>query len=175
MNPKLEKILNEQINMELFSAYLYMSMSAYLKSLNLSGFAHWLEIQTREELGHALKLYNHVSDRQVSISFEKIDKPPNTWGSPMEVFKAAYEHEQLVTSRITEIANLAIQEKDFTTNAHMQWYLNEQVEEEANELEIYRQLKFANNSPEVLMMLDRELAKRVFVDPNGPTMSNTQP
>lgn len=167
MNPKLEKVLNEQINMELFSAYLYMSMSAYLKSLNLLGFAHWLEIQAREELGHALKLYNHVSNRESSINFEKIDKPPHTWESPVEVFKAAYEHEKLVTSRINEIANLAIQEKDFTTNSHMQWYLNEQVEEELNELEIYRQLKFANNSPEVLMMLDRELAKRVFVDPNA--------
>lgn len=167
MNPKLEKMLNKQINFELFSSYLYMSMSAYLKSLNLSGFAHWMQIQAQEELAHALKFYTYVTDRDGAVIFDKIDKPPHSWESPMEVFKFAYEHEQLVTSSISAMAEMAIQENDFTTKSHLQWFLTEQVEEEANELKIYQELKFANNSPEVLMMMDRDLASRVFVDPNA--------
>ncbi|HBM17329.1 MAG TPA: ferritin [Lentisphaeria bacterium] len=174
MNPKIEEALNRQINMELYSSYLYMAMSAYLKRLNLPGFSHWLEIQAREELGHALRLSNYVLNRGVSIVFEKIAKPPHSWESAMEVFKAAYEHEQLVTSCITEITDLAIREKDYTTSSQLQWFLKEQTEEEANELEIYRQLKSSDNSSEVIIMLDRELAKRVYVDPNAPVI-NAQP
>lgn len=169
MNPKIEKALNEQINFELYSSYIYMAMASYLKSLNFNGFAHWMEIQVQEELAHALKIYNYVTERGGTAVFEAIAKPPQTWESPTEAFKHSYEHEQIVTSRIHEIVDLALKEKDHTTNAHMQWFLNEQVEEEARVLDIYRQLKFANNSPQVLLMFDRELAQRVFVDPNAPS------
>ena len=168
MNPKIVKTLNEQINFELYSAYVYMSMSAYLKSLNLPGFAHWMEIQTREELGHALKIYYHLSERGGEVFFDTIKKPPQKWESPMAAFKHAYEHEQIVTSKIENIVDLALTEKDHTTNNQMQWFLNEQIEEEANVLEIYQQLKMANNAPQVLLIMDRELAQRVFVDPNAP-------
>ena len=167
MNPKIEKVLNEQINLELYSSYIYMSMASYLKSLNLNGFEHWMIIQVQEELAHALKIYTYVTERGGSVVFEPIAKPPQTWESPVEVFKNSYEHEELVTSKIHEIVNLALSEKDHTTNAYMQWFLNEQVEEEARVLDIYKQLKFANNSPQVLLMLDREFAQRVFVDPNA--------
>lgn len=167
MNPKIEKALNEQINLELYSSYIYMSMASYLKSLNLNGFAHWMQIQVQEELAHALKIYNYVTERDGTVVFEAIAKPPQTWESPTEVFSHSYKHEQTVTSRIHEIVDLAIKEKDHSTNAHMQWYLNEQVEEEARVLEIYKQLKFANNAPQVLLMFDRELAQRVFIDPNA--------
>ena len=145
-----------------------MSMSAYFKSLNLSGFAHWMEIQTKEELAHALKIYNYLIERGGGISFEAVKKPPQKWESPMAAFKHAYEHEQIVTSRIEKIVDLSLKEKDHTTNGHMQWFLNEQIEEEANALGIYQQLKMANSAPQVLLMLDRELAQRVFVDPNAP-------
>jgi len=169
MNQNIEKALNAQIGFELYSAYLYMAMTSYLKSINLNGFAHWMEIQTKEELAHALKLFNYVTERGGSVVFETLKKPRNKWESPTEVFKDALEHEQIVTSKIHEIVDLALKEKDHTTNAHMQWYLNEQVEEESNVLGIYQQLKFADNSPQALLMFDRELAQRVFVDPNAAT------
>lgn len=168
MNPKVVKILNDQINFELYSAYIYMSMSAYFKLQNLPGFAHWMEIQTKEELSHSLKIYNYLIERGGEASFEAIKKPPQKWDSPMAVFKHAYDHEQIVTSRIEKIVDLSLKEKDHTTNVQMQWFLNEQIEEEANALNIYQQLKMANNAPQVLLMLDRELAQRVFVDPNAP-------
>lgn len=145
-----------------------MAMASYFRSLNLKGFAHWMEIQVQEELAHALKLYNYLTERGGTAVFDAIAKPPQSWDSPTDVFKHSYEHEQIVTSRMHEIVDLALNEKDHTTNAHIQWYLNEQVEEEANVLGIYQQLKFANNSPQALLMFDRELAQRIFVDPNAP-------
>ncbi len=169
MNPKVEKSLNDQMNFELYSSYIYMSMASYFRSLNLNGFAHWMEIQVREELAHSLKLYNYLTERGGKAVFEAIAKPPHEWDSPAEVFKHSHEHEQIVTSRMHEIVELALKEKDHTTNAHIQWYLNEQVEEEATVLGIYQQLKFADNSPQALLMFDRELAQRVFVDPNAPS------
>ena len=168
MNSKVVKSLNEQINFELYSAYIYMSMSAYLKALNLPGFAHWMEIQTKEELAHTLKIYNYLIERGGEVSFHAIKEPPQKWESPMAAFKHAHEHEQIVTSRIEKIVDLALKEKDHTTNIQMQWFLNEQIEEEANVLGIYQQLKMANNAPQVLLMMDRELAQRVFVDPYAP-------
>lgn len=168
MNKAIEKALNAQINFELYSSYIYMSMTGYLKSLNLNGFAHWMEIQTREELAHALKLFNYLIERGGKSVFESLDKPRESWDSPAEVFKHAYEHEQIVTGKISELIDLSIKEKDHMTNVHMQWYMNEQVEEEANVFGIYQQITFANNSPQALLMFDRELAQRVFVDPMAP-------
>ncbi|MEI6056233.1 MAG: ferritin [Lentisphaerota bacterium] len=168
MNPKIEKALNDQINFELYSSYIYMAMASYFRSLSLSGFAHWMEIQVQEELAHALKLYNYITERGGIAVFDAIAKPPQTWDSPTDVFKHSHEHEQIVTSRMHEIVDLSLKEKDHTTNAHIQWYLNEQVEEESKVLGIYQQLKFANNSPQALLMFDRELAQRIFVDPNAP-------
>lgn len=168
MNSKIVKALNDQINFELYSAYIYMSMSAYLKTLNLSGFAHWMEIQTKEELSHALKIYNYLIERGGKVSFQPVKEPPEKWESPMAAFKHAHEHEQVVTSRIGKIVDLALKEKDHITNNQMHWFLNEQIEEEANVLAIYQQLKMANNAPQVLLIMDRELAQRVFIDPNAP-------
>lgn len=168
MNSKIEKALNDQINFELYSSYIYMAMASYFRSLSLSGFAHWMEIQVKEELAHALKLYNYITERGGIAVFDAIAKPPQSWESPTDVFKHSHEHEQIVTSRMHEIVDLSIKEKDHTTNAHIQWYLNEQVEEESKVLGIYQQLKFANNSPQALLMFDRELAQRIFVDPNAP-------
>lgn len=168
MNPKIEKAINDQINFELYSAYIYMSMASYFRSVSLSGFAHWMEIQVQEELAHSLKLYNYLTERGGTAVFESIAKPPQSWESPTDVFKHTHEHEQIVTSKMHDIVELSLKEKDHTTNAHIQWYLNEQVEEEANALGIYQQLKFAKDSPQALLMFDRELAQRVFVNPNAP-------
>ncbi len=167
MNPKLEKALNDQINFEIYSAYIYMSMSSYMKSLNLNGFAHWLDIQVKEELAHAVKFYNYIHDRNGNVEFMAIAKPEAGWKSPLHVFEHALEHEKIVTSRINNLVDIAISEKDHAANAHLQWFVNEQVEEEANFFAVVQQLKLAGDSMNNLFLLDKEMATRVFVDPNA--------
>jgi ferritin len=167
MNTKMQKAINDQINFELYSSYIYLSMSSYLKSLNLNGFSHWMEIQVQEEVAHAMKLYAFLHERGGNIEFESIPKPKAQWDSPLKAFQHAYEHEQLVTSRINALVDLALKLKDHATNAHLQWFISEQVEEESNVLGIVQQMKLAEGAPNGLFMLDRELAQRVFVSPDG--------
>jgi ferritin len=167
MNSKLEKAINEQINFELYSAYIYMSMASYLKSLNLNGFSHWMEIQVKEELAHVIRFYNFVHERGGSVEFQAVPKPKATWESPLNVFEDALEHEKIVTSRINNLVDLAIVEKDHAANANFQWFITEQVEEEANAFAVIQQLKLAGNAMTNLFLLDKELGTRVFVDPNA--------
>ena len=162
MKEKVEKAINSQVNFELYSSYLYMSMSSYLRSLNLNGFAHWMEIQVQEEIAHAMKLYNFLHERGANVEFGTIPKPKVSWKSPLEAFEDAYAHEQIVTGRINDLVDLALAEKDHATNAHLQWFVNEQVEEESNVLGILQQIKLAEGAPNGLFMLDRELLQRVF-------------
>lgn len=161
----IEKALNEQVNAELFSAYLYLSMEAYFKSLNLKGFANWMMVQTQEEVTHATKIYNFIDERGGRILLKAIAGPETSWDSPLDAFKAVLEHEQKVTGLINNIVNLAIEEKDHATNTFLQWFVNEQVEEESSADDMVQQLKMMEKAPGGMFMLDRELAQRVFTPP----------
>lgn len=162
---KMEEALNGQVNAELFSAYLYLSMESYFKSLDLNGFANWMRVQTQEEIVHAMKIYDFINDRGGRALLRAIEGPPTQWDSPRAVFEAAYTHEQKVTGLINGLVDLAIKEKDHATNTFLQWFVNEQVEEEASADTIVQQLKMMENAPGGLFMLDRELAQRVFTPP----------
>ena len=165
ISKKIEQAINDQINAELYSAYLYLSMVAYFESVNLSGFATWMKAQTQEEIMHAMKMYDFVNERGGRVILKAIDTPPSEWDSPLAAFEAAYAHEQLVTGRINDLVNLAIEEKDHATNAFLQWFVNEQVEEEMSADNVAQNLKIANEAPGALFMLDRELVQRVFTPP----------
>ena len=165
ISKKMEKALNEQINAEMYSAYLYLSMESYFRSLDLSGFANWMRVQVQEELMHAMKLYDSVDARGGRIILKSIAAPPTEWDSPLAVFEATYKHEQKVTELINELVSLAIKEKDHATNTFLQWFVNEQVEEEASADKIIQQMKMMGNAPGGMFMLDRELGQRVFTPP----------
>ena len=165
ISKKMEKALNEQVNAELYSAYLYLSMEAYFKSLNLNGFANWMRAQTQEEVSHAMKIYGFIDERGGRVTLKAIEGPQTKWDSPLALFKDVYKHEQKVTSLINNLVNLAIEEKDHATNTFLQWFVNEQVEEEASADQVVQQLKMMEKAPGGMFMLDRELGQRVFTPP----------
>ena len=165
ISKKMEEALNGQVNAELYSAYMYLSMESYFKSLNLNGFASWMRIQTQEEVTHAMKIYDFVNERGGRVTLSAIDGPPTEWNSPLAVFEAVYKHEQKVTGLINDLVDLAIKEKDHATNSFLQWFVNEQVEEESSADEIVQQLKMMEDAPGGMFMLDRELGQRVFTPP----------
>jgi ferritin len=165
ISDKLQEALNGQVNAELYSAYLYLSMEAYFESVNLPGFATWMRVQTQEELVHATKIYDYVHERGGRIAVKPIDGPPTEWKSPLAVFEAGYNHEQKVTGLINELVNLAIQEKDHAANTFLQWFVNEQVEEEKSADDVVQKLKLMEGAPGGLYMLDNELDQRVFTPP----------
>ncbi|WP_421077239.1 ferritin [Methanothermococcus sp. Ax23] len=160
---KMLKALNEQINKELFSAYLYLSMSAYAESIGLKGFAQWLKVQYQEELDHAMKFYTYVIERGGKVELESIDKPKNEWSSILEVFEDGYEHEQFISESINNLMDLAVSEKDYATMNMLQWFINEQVEEESSFLEIVDKLKLLDGDKRGLFMLDKDLGQRTYV------------
>lgn len=165
LSEKIQKALNSQINTEMYSAYLYLSMSAYFESINLPGFANWMQIQAQEELTHAMKIYNHINERSGRIKLGAIEEPISEWSSPLEVFRNAYSHEQKVTGLINKLVDLAISESDHATNIFLQWFVTEQIEEEMNADGIVQKLKLAGDSPNALLMLDSELMGRTFMLP----------
>ena len=167
INEKMAQALNKQINAELYSAYLYFSMAAHFESVNLPGFAHWMRIQTQEELMHAMKIYDFVNERGGRVILKAIEQPPVEWKSPLAVFEATCKHEQKVTGLINELVNLAIEEKDHATNAFLQWFINEQVEEEKSASDIVGKLKLIEANPEGMYMLDKEMGQRIFTPPAG--------
>jgi ferritin len=162
---KMEEALNGQINAELYSAYLYLSMEAYFGCENLAGFANWMRVQTQEELMHAMKIYDFVAERGGRVVLRAIEQPPAKWNSPLGVFEAVYKHEQKVTGLINDLVNLAVEEKDHATNSFLQWFVTEQVEEEDNASTVLGQLKLIKDSPQALFMMDKEMAQRVFTPP----------
>ncbi len=165
ISKKMEEALNEQVNAELYSSYLYLSMESFFKSQNLNGFANWMRIQTQEEVMHATKMYDFINERGGRALLKAIEGPPTEWESTLAVFKAVYEHEQKVTGLVNNLVDLAITEKDHATNSFLQWFVNEQVEEEASADEIVQQLKMVENAPGGIFMFDRELGQRVFTPP----------
>ena len=168
LSQKIQDAFNKQLNAELYSSYLYVSMSAYFDSINLKGMANWMRIQAQEEVLHATKFYNFVNERGGRVLLAPIEGPQTEWRSPLEVFEETCRHEAKVTALINELVDLAIKEKDHAANAFLQWFVTEQVEEEASPKEIVDQLKLAGDSPGALFMIDRELGQRVMTPP-APT------
>jgi len=162
LKPKVEKAINKQINAELWSSYLYLSMSSYLESISLSGFANWMIMQAQEEVNHAMRLYNHVIERGGRVLLEKIEEVPTEWKSPLHVFEETFKHEQKVTSLIEHLVDVAEQEKDRASLNMLQWFIDEQVEEEASADEIVQKLKLIGDQGSGLFMLDNELGQRVY-------------
>ncbi len=167
LSKKMEKALNEQVNAELYSAYLYLSMESYFRSTNMGGFANWMRVQTQEEVSHAMKIYDYVDERGGRALLAPIEGPQTEWDSPLAAFEAAYAHEQKVTALINDLVDLAIGEKDHATNNFLQWFVAEQVEEEASADEIVQRLKMMKDAPGGMFMLDRELGQRTFTPPAG--------
>lgn len=165
LKSKIEKAINKQINAEMWSGYLYLSMSSYFESIGLSGFAHWMWIQAREEMTHAMRLYHHVIERGGRVLLEPIDKVQTEWKSPLHVFEETYKHEQKVTALINDLLDLSIQEKDHATSNMLQWFVDEQVEEEASADEIVQKLKLIGKNGNGIFMLDNELKQRMFTPP----------
>ena len=169
LNKKVEEALNKQMNSEFYSAYLYLAMSAYLKNLNLTGFAHWMRIQAMEESTHALKLLDYVLERGGKAKFEDIKNVNTKWKNLVEVFAESLEHERGVSKMFNEIVDIVMKEKDNATYNMLQWFVNEQVEEEAKAEEILQQLKFIKGEGHGVLLIDRELKARIFVDSTKPT------
>ena len=168
LSPKLEAALNQQINEEYYSSYIYRSMVAYFESKNLDGCAHWMRMQADEEHMHALKIFNYVLERGGKVELQTVKAPPHEWDSPVAAFEAALEHEKLMTKHIAELADLALEERDHATNNVMQWYVSEQVEEESNVDDIVNKLHLVGDSGAGLFMIDRELKTRtVSPTPEG--------
>jgi len=160
LSKKIENAINKQINAELWSAYLYLSMSAHFESINLGGFANWMRVQAQEELGHAMKFYHHVIERRGRVTVTAIAAPSISWKSPLNAFEDSFKHEQKVTGMINDLVNMAAGEKDHATANMLQWFIDEQIEEELSTDAIVQKLKMIGTNTGGLYMLDRELAQR---------------
>jgi ferritin len=160
LSDKMQAAMNTQINAELHSAYIYLSMSAYFEDQNLPGFAHWMRMQWGEELVHAQKFFDFINERRGRVLLEAIDAVPTEWDSPLAVFENAFEHERKVSKMIDDLVDLAVKEKDHAANSFLQWFVDEQVEEESSADAIVQQLKLIGDSGHGLYMLDQELGTR---------------
>jgi len=165
MKQKVQDALNGQLNWELYSAYIYLSMSAYFESLNLKGFANWMRVQTQEEMVHAMKFYSYITNRGGKVIMASISGPHIDWNSPLAAFEEAYVHEKGVTERINKLVDLSLEEKDYQTNNFLQWFVNEQIEEESSVDEISKKLILIGKDGSALLYIDNELAQRVFTPP----------
>jgi len=160
LSEKIENALNAQLNAELYSSYLYLSMNAFFKSNNLDGFANWMHAQAQEELIHAMKIYDFINQRGGRVVLSQIEAPPIEWSSPVEVFEETLKHEQKVTGLINNLVEIALSEHDHATNIFLQWFVTEQVEEEENVGNVLQQLILLGEEKNSLFMIDRELANR---------------
>ncbi|HUS70404.1 MAG TPA: ferritin [Anaerolineae bacterium] len=160
LGKKLEDAINEQVNKELYSAYLYLSMSAYCEAENLPGFANWMRAQAQEEVGHAMRFFDYVNARGGRVVLKAIEVPPPIWKSPLEMFEQVLEHERKVTGTINRLYELALAEKDYAAQVELQWFITEQVEEEDSAGQVVEQLRRVGDQPMGLLMLDRQLGER---------------
>lgn len=158
---RIQDVMNEQIKHETFSAYLYYSMAAYFHSKSLDGMAQWMKAQAQEELAHALRFFNHINDRGGRIELQAIEKPQLEWESPIAAFKAALQHEEFITGKINDLAKIADEENDRAASIMLQWFVTEQVEEEASVTAVIDMLKLVSDSGHGVLMADRELGTRV--------------
>lgn len=169
MDEKMVEALNSQLNAEMYSAYLYLSMGTYFEDLDLSGFANWMRVQAQEEMTHAMKIHDFIIQRGDRVILTRIEAPPTEWKSPVNAFEHVYEHEQKVTGLINQLVNLALSLGDHATNNFLQWFVAEQVEEEESSSGVLKKVKMANDSLSALLMLDNELAQRIFTPPTTTT------
>jgi len=167
ISKNVEKALNEQVNAELYSSYLYYSMSAWAAAHDYPGMANWLKVQAMEELFHVSKLFDFINDRDGRVKLGAVDAPPTEWESPVAVFSETLAHERKVTGLINDLVELAETEKDRTTESFLQWFVNEQIEEEATASELLGKIKLIGDNGAGLYMIDQELATRVFTPPAG--------
>ena len=160
LTEKMQTALNGQLNAELYSSYLYLSMNAYFKSVNLDGFANWMHYQAQEELEHSMKFYDFIIQRGGKVVLTQVEAPPTEWDSPLAVFEATLAHEQKVTGLINDLVEIALEERDHASHIFLQWFVSEQVEEEESVGGVLEQLKLMGDAKGGLFMIDRELAKR---------------
>jgi len=172
LNEKIVKALSEQVNAEYYSAYLYLVMSASADDLGLKGAANWLFVQAQEEMAHGTHIFEYILERGAVPAFAAIELPPTTYSNINEIFEMVYEHELKVTKSINSIATLAMQENDHACYQFMMWYVDEQVEEEANATDILNKLRLVDDNKSALLTLDNEFAARVFVHPFPPNAKN---
>ena len=165
----MQAALCDQINAELYSSYLYLSMSAYLESQNLKGAAHWMRIQAQEELAHVGKFFDYVHERNGRVTLGLIEAPPASWESALAAFEQAYQHEVHVTERVNKLVDLSRELSDHATYQMLQWFVAEQVEEESNVDGVVQELRLVGSEGHGLLLVDRQLATRVFVMPTAGT------
>jgi ferritin len=157
---KIEKAINEQLNRELYSAYLYLAMSADATAKGYKGAGKWFRVQFQEEQGHALKFYDYLQSQGAGVVLNEIKKPKGTWKSLLEMFESTLKHEQFITKSLNELMDLAVAGKDYATQSLVQWYITEQIEEEANDVDILSMLRMAGSSTGTQLMIDKQLGKR---------------
>jgi len=162
LNDKMQSALNTHINAEIYSAYLYYAMSAHFETRNLKGMAHWMRVQAQEELVHMQKFFAYINDRDGKVELGKVGAPPSEWRSPVAVFQDVYTHECKVSGLINRLVDMAQSEGDRATYSFLQWFVSEQVEEEATAKEIVGQLTLVGEQGHALFMMDRELGQRIF-------------
>jgi ferritin len=160
LSKSMQDGLNEQIQKEYYSSYLYLAMAAYCEASNLPGSAKWMRVQSGEELKHAMKLYDHVVDRGGRVTLQAIQQPPGEYKSALDIFEKVFAHEQHVTASIHKLYALALKENDYPAQVMLQWFVTEQVEEEKSASLVVEQLKAVGESKTSLMLLDRHLGKR---------------
>lgn len=165
LSERMQEALNDQMKWEFYSAFLYLAMAGYFKSKSLDGFANWMMIQTQEETAHAMMFFNYISDAGGRPDVRAFDQMDNEYSSVTDVFRITVEHEKLVTRRINDLMNLALEEKDHATAGFLDWFVKEQVEEVASPQKILDQLEMVKEQGNALIMMDRELAQRVFHPP----------
>lgn len=165
LNQKIRSALNQQLNKELYSAYLYLSMSSYAGSIGLKGTANWFMVQYQEEMVHAMKFFNFMNSRGEHTDLAAIAAPPAEFRDLLDMFEQTLAHEQFITSSIYELSDLATAERDHATQIFLQWFVTEQIEEEENDRDIIGKLRLIGDNGQGLLMLDAELAARVFVPP----------
>ncbi|MCP4482375.1 MAG: ferritin [bacterium] len=164
ISERMAEKLNYHINRELYSSYFYQAMSAYSTHIGLNGFANWFNVQVQEELNHAQKVYTYIQQQGEKIEFFSVEAPENDFSSPKNLFEETLEHERFVTGLVYDLVKLAKEESDFATDNFLQWFIKEQVEEEATASEILQKMNLIGDDKQSLLMLDQELAKRVFVN-----------
>jgi len=165
ISEKLQDAINDQINKELYSEYLYFSMAAYLERIGLPGFSNFMRVQAQEEHVHGVKFYEYLLERQGKVILQSIDAPQPDFESPKAVFEDTYAHEHFITESINNLMTLAIEEKDYAAQSFLKWFIDEQVEEEATMDNILTQIKLISGDGKGMFMLDRELGQRVFAPP----------
>lgn len=162
INGKVEDVLNAQINKEFYSAYLYLAMSAYFDEIGLFGFANWTKVQAREEVDHGMILFDYIIERNGTVNLQQINAPEKSFENPLQVFEKIYEHEKYVTESIECVAYMSEEECDMATRNFINWYIAEQVEEEANAWDVITKLKMFGDDKSALFLFDQELASRQY-------------